>query len=126
MAALQRVGARFDFVTRLNVIGHDIIGLIADGVAPISYGLALAVGLLVALPTAGVVLCRLSLPRSIVFACAGATTVAAILFIIQINYFYHMTLLEGTRGPIGYGSQLIAGALGGATYAKCTATHHKS
>jgi len=52
-----------------------------------------------------------------IFAAAGATSVATILYLIDLSFFYDMTLLEGTRGILGYGLQLLAGALGGVVYA---------
>jgi hypothetical protein len=121
MAALERAGAAFDLATRLRVIGHDLIGLTFYSVVKVSYGISLFIGFAIALPIAALLVKhRARAPRALIFAVAGAAVVALILLIIQLNFYYNMTLLEGTRGPLGYALQLIAGASGGLTYAAGT------
>lgn len=121
MAALERIGAKFDLPTRLQVIGHDLVGLAFYSVVKMSYALCLLVGLALALSVAYVLINRCArLPRTLMFTLAGAAAVALILWVIQVKFYYNMTLLEGTRGALGYALQLFAGAAGGFTYAACT------
>jgi hypothetical protein len=111
MAALEEIGAQFSAVTRLQVIAHDIVGLVIGG--ELSFGGMLLSGFLIALPLAALSVRFARIPAPIAYPLAGAVTLAAILQLIQIGFFYNMTFLEGTRGSWGYLSQLAAGAIGG-------------
>lgn len=114
MAALQEVGAEFSFATRLRVIGHDLVGLLFSSDVP--FGFCLLLGFAIALPLAAALVRLLRLPPAVLYPLAGAACVATILHLIQANFFYHMTFMEGTRGAFGYALQLVAGALGGAAF----------
>ena len=125
MAALERAGAAFDFVTRVKVVGHDLVGLTFYADMPISYGAQLFIGLMIALVAADSLGRWLPGARTVLCAIAGAAAVATVLWIIQVTFFYHMSLLEGTRGAFGYSAQLVAGALGGLCYARLSSRSGK-
>jgi len=117
MHMLQGIGIRLPLGTRLQVIGHDLVGLTFWADMPLSYGECLLIGFAIALPIASLICRWVPALRTMIFAAAGATSVATILYLIDLSFFYDMTLLEGTRGILGYGLQLLAGALGGVVYA---------
>ena len=114
LAGLEKAGAEIPLSILLHTIWHDIFALVWGGYA--SYGLAILIGFTVALPVAMVVQHFTKLPGWLVFPLAGAVVMATILYVVQANYFYHMSLFSGTRGTWGYLSQLAAGACGGLVF----------
>jgi hypothetical protein len=115
MAVLERAGAEFSLSTRLHVIGHDIVGLIVGG--EFSFAGAIMISFLFALPVAEAARRFTRVPLLVAYPIAGAAALAAVLGIVQANFFYNMTLMEGTRGVLGHASQLMSGAAGAAAFA---------
>lgn len=115
LQALETAGASFPLTVWLQTMLRDLYGL-AFGGKYVSYYQTIVIGLGIALPTAALSLKWLPLPRSLVYAVAGATAMATILFVVERN-FYNLTLFAGTRGWPGFCTQLLAGALGGWIFA---------
>ena len=114
LAVMVNAGADISVGKWLYTIGHDLYGFTFSGV--ISFGPAVMAGFIIAMPTAAIIHKFLGLPRWILYPLAGATAMATILYIVKLN-FYGATILPGTRGFIGFGLQLLAGAFGGAVFA---------
>jgi hypothetical protein len=114
LATLEMAGADIALGKWLYTIWHDLWGLSSGGY--VSYGQAVMVGFVIAMPTAALINKLLSVPRGILYTLAGATAMATILYIIKLN-FYDVTLFPGTRGWSGLGLQMLAGAFGGAVFA---------
>ena len=112
--ALKAVGAEFTFNAWLRTIGHDLYGLAFNG-KYISYSQMIAIGFLIALPTAALCNKLLPLPPALIYSVAGATAMATILYNVQ-EFFFDLVLFSGTRGLAGWSAQLVAGALGGLVF----------
>jgi len=112
---LEHAGANIPVADWLRTLGHDLYGFTFLGYAPL--GPAILGGFIIAMPTAALIHKFLRLPRGILYPLAGATAIATILYIVKLN-FYGATIFPGTRGWYGYGLQLLAGAFGGAVFAR--------
>jgi hypothetical protein len=115
LVALDQAGADIPAGKWLHTLLHDLYGHTFYGYA--SYGLGVVVGFFIAMPTAALIHKFSGLPRWFLYPLAGATAMATIMYIIKAN-FYDSTIFPGTRGSVGFGLQLLAGALGGFVFAR--------
>lgn len=113
LSALDQMNAEISWPTRLTMILDDIYGLAFAG--RVSFAQVILIGFAVAMPSAALVHRYLKIASIIVYPLAGAVALATILYIVKIN-FNDLTLFAGTRGHLGYLSQLIAGAIGGGVF----------
>ena len=116
LQALTAAGGDYGASDWLRALLHDLYGL-AFGGKYVSYAQTIAIGLAIALPSAAVCLRWLPLPSALVYALAGATAMLTILLVVKYN-FYDLTLFAGSRGVLGMGLQMLAGALGGWVFAR--------
>ena len=114
LQALEAAGAQFSLSVWFYVLVHDLYGL-AFGGKYVSYGQIILIGLFIALVVAALCLRWIPLPRVLIYSMAGATAMATILYLVELN-FYGLTLFAGVRGKLGVSAQLVAGALGGLTF----------
>ena len=111
---LSIAGADITIDIWVKVIVHDLMNL-AFGGKYIWYGGNLLVAFLIALPCAILVARLLKMHLGLVAALAGAVAVVTMIEIINFNA--PSTLFAGTRGWDGMLAQVIAGAIGGVTFA---------
>lgn len=104
LAELAALGATITMEQRISTTIHDIIGMAG------LYGAIIAVGFLIAFLVAGF-MARRTGSRAIVFAVAGATSIA--VAIGTMMYLFEATPIAAARTPLGFGSQILAGAIGG-------------
>lgn len=123
LTSLASAGAEITFGIALQTILHDLYGLAFSG-AFFPFVLTVVAGFSVAVPVAALLVRYLGLAGSLVYPLAGAVAMATVLYLIQINFFYNMTFLAGTRGGLAYSIQLMAGALGGFVFAFCLTKQH--
>ena len=114
MQELSAAGADLSVNIRIKVLVHDLKNL-AFGGKYIWYGGNLLVAFLIALPCAILVSRFLKIHLGLVAAVAGAVAIVTMIEIINFNA--PSTLFAGTRGWDGMLAQIIAGAIGGATFA---------
>jgi len=114
MQELSAAGADLSVNIRIKVLVHDLKNL-AFGGKYIWYGGNLLVAFLIALPCAILVSRFLKIHFGLVAAVAGAVAIVTMIEIINFNA--PSTLFAGTRGWDGMLAQIIAGAIGGATFA---------
>ena len=114
MQELSAAGADLSVNIRARVIAHDLKNL-AFGGKYIWYGGNLLVAFLIALPSAILVSRFLRLHLGLIAALAGAVAIVTMIEIVDFNS--PSTLFAGTRGWAGMLAQVIAGAIGGATFA---------
>ena len=114
LVALEDLGAQLSLDIWFHTGLHDLYGLSFGG-KYVSYGQAILIGFAIALPTAALCHKLVPLPRALIYSLAGATAIAAILFIVKLN-FYGLVLFAGTRGIAGFSAQVAAGALGGLVF----------
>lgn len=115
LSALQGLGVAIGAGLWLATMGRDLLGM-----GPL-YGAIIALGFLVALPVASLILWLLRrwgmAPRglpSFGFAIAGAVAVPTALLAIQ-GLLGEMPV-AGARTPLGLAAQALAGAIGGLAY----------
>ena len=113
---IANMGGELSLLMGLKFVLGDLYGLLTFGY-PMPFGLMISIGLLVAFPTAALFRKLIRLPVMLIYPLAGVAAIVTILFIVQINYFHNLTFFAGTRGPLGYTSQLLAGGLGGVVFA---------
>lgn len=114
------VGGEYTTADRIAGFTEDyqglVVGTLFQNGMPGSYTLviaiALAVGFLVAFGMK-----RLIKPLApIAYPLAGAAAVALTLALMSMQ-FYSTTPIAGARGPLGFGLQMLAGAIGGMIFA---------
>lgn len=112
---LVAVGVKVSGMDRLSLSIDDWVGLLP------TYGIIIAVGLLVAFLICGGVFRKAlvldSVKRTFTWSLAGTAAIAVILLAMQP--IMNITLIAGAR-EWGFYAQLIAGALGGFVFAKTT------
>lgn len=110
LAGLQSVGAEIPLDMRLRTTGQDLAGLF--GPLTIVIAIALTIGFTVAFGVK-----RILTPLApIAYPLAGALALATALTLMKMQF--GITPLTGTKGVIGFGLQLIAGAMGGLMFAR--------
>ncbi len=113
LAALGDIGADIGIGAALGMIVDDLLGF-----GPV-YGGLIAVGLLIALPSAALVHRFSRLNRTLVFAIAGATCMLVMLLAIE-NFLFGVQLVAGARTAAGFVAQMLAGAAAGWIFTRLT------
>lgn len=116
---LQRMlalGAPVPAAVRGSATLHDLAGLAATYLPLIALAFALA------LPVASLVIRILPL-RRFGFGLAGGAALLCVHLLVE--HFTGLTLLAGARGWDGLGAQVLAGVLGGLTYAELAPRRHR-
>lgn len=114
LSALSDVGASLNVGAVASMMIDDLVGF-----GPI-YGALIAIGLIIALPAAFGVYRLTGLPRTLVYAIAGAVCIGVMLFAME-QVFFGIPLVAGARTSAGYVSQLLAGLVAGWAFARLTA-----
>jgi hypothetical protein len=130
LARLSALGIDIGFGDALSTICFDFKALSPTFSTLMKYGNVVALGFLIAFPTAHAL--HALLARRVraayldlaLFALAGTT--AMIAGIAIVNAQYNLSMVYGTSGVSGYLAQLLAGAVGGATFALCRRATRKS
>ena len=110
---LVNVGVKIGPLDRLSLTIDDWVGLLP------TYGVIIAVALLIAFSIAGLILKKLPNRRFVLFLLAGATAFAVVLLAMQP--IMNITIIAGAR-EAGFYAQVLAGAIGGALFARITST----
>lgn len=105
--ALIAAGLDFPLGDRIHSALEDYVGLV-----PGLYGAVIAVALTVGFIVAALLRLVLKPLAGIAFPLAGAAAVALTLFLMSQQY-YTTTPIAGARGALGFGLQMLAGAVGG-------------
>ncbi|MFT6991253.1 MAG: putative membrane protein YadS [Paraglaciecola sp.] len=108
MAELTSVGVNISFNDRLSMSLDDLIGLYP------TYGVVIAISLLLGFIVAALLKKRFTTPSSILYFTAGGLSVATAL--LAMHPILDITFIAGARSTLGFISQCIAGALGGWFY----------
>ena len=114
MQELSAAGADLSVSIWAKVVVHDLKNL-AFGGKYIWYGGNLLVAFFIALPCAILASRFLQIHLGLVAAVAGAVAIVTMIEIVNFNA--PNTIFAGTRGWGGMLAQVIAGAIGGATFA---------
>ncbi|MFC3094575.1 hypothetical protein DRW07_13200 [Alteromonas sediminis] len=109
---LVNVGVKIRLLDRLSLTIDDWVGLLP------TYGVIIAIGLLLAFIVVGFIIKKAPEKRFILFLCAGAAAFAVLLSAMQP--IMQITIIAGAR-EAGFYAQILAGAIGGALFAKLTA-----
>ncbi|MGE0665522.1 MAG: hypothetical protein AB7O49_03090 [Sphingomonadales bacterium] len=109
MAGLRDLGAEIGFAESVHVTIHDI-----GGMGP-TYGMFVAVALLLGFLLTALLWPRLRVPRPLGYAIGGAAAIAALLAIMGASL--GITVVAGARTPAGFAAQCAVGALGGLVFA---------
>ncbi|MFQ3251183.1 hypothetical protein [Glaciecola sp.] len=124
LSNLIAIGAEIPFAIRIETVFKDYLGLLP------SYGVIIFIGMLIAMPIAGLISKTLSSKsqkeESVeqspnnetqlwLFALAGAVAIFTILAAMQP--IMNITIIAGARGFSGMFTQSIAGAIGGGAFA---------
>lgn len=112
LAELTGLGIEIPVSDRLSTTIHDIAGM-----GPM-FGLIVAIGFIVAMLAAGLVYRFAGTQRYLVYGVAGAVALAVAL--TAMGMVYEITPIAGARTAMGFVAQMIAGALGGLTFARVT------
>ena len=112
---VANMGAELSLVMGLKFVLRDLYGHFVHGYT-MPFGVMIAIGFLIAFPTAALFRRFSQLPVMLIYPLAGIAAIAMILLIVQINYFHNLTFFAGTRGSFGYACQLLAGGLGGMVF----------
>lgn len=107
--ALRAVGAEVPPSVAMETVGGDIVGL-----AP-SFGVVIAIALLLGFIIAGIARRFVRLPRPIAFALAGGAALATALWLMRLSY--EITPIASARTWAGFLTLAAAGALGGLVFA---------
>jgi hypothetical protein len=114
LSALRAAGATVSSSDLIAMSGADLVGF-----APV-YAAIIALGFAIAFLLAGFARRWVSLPRTLVFAAAGAGCIALMLYMMQL-VFFGIPLIAGTRTAAGTFVQIGLGALAGALFASLSA-----
>ena len=108
-AKLINLGTNIDLTTRFAAMADDLMGLSA------TYLPIIAIGFAIAFSVATFIQRKTALAPSLLYSLAGAVALGSILGLMQP--IMEITLIAGARHWVGFSLQIIAGALGGFTYA---------
>lgn len=111
---LAAMGAPVSGGLRLSQSVADMVGLLASGSPPGIFVAIIAIGLIVALPVAGLVARLAPGLRWFVFMVAGA--IAMFVIFTALKALLGTVGLFGARGMVGLALQMGAGALGGLVF----------
>ena len=110
IASVIAMGLPVDFGTRLEMIGHDVVGMTA------SYLPLIAVAFLIAFPAAGLLVRNRPALRTAIFILAGIVAVLCIHFALKMTF--DIAPVAAARTNVGLALQASAGALGGYLFAR--------
>jgi hypothetical protein len=108
MAELTSVGVNISFNDRLSMSLDDLIGLYS------TYGVVIAISLLLGFAVAALLMKRFTIPSSILYVTAGGCGIAAAL--LTMHPILNITFIAGAQSTLGFISQCVAGAMGGWLY----------
>jgi hypothetical protein len=114
MLGLLDVGAPFQIGAFISMVGSDLIGL-----GPV-YAIIIAIGFLIALVVARLILLVLPDMRVVAYSLAGAVCMIVILIAIR-ELLFGVQLIAGARTLSGLLSQVVAGGVGGYVFARLSA-----
>ncbi|TLU65082.1 hypothetical protein FE810_09145 [Thalassotalea litorea] len=106
---LVKVGVVVEFNDRVNLTVDDWLGLLP------TYGMIIAIALLIAFFVAGLIAKRLNAYRAVLFVLAGI--VAFITVLTAIESIMNINVIAGARGW-GFYAQCLAGAIGGFVFTR--------
>lgn len=112
LAGLTGLGIEIPVSDRLSTTLQDIAGM-----GPM-FGMIIAIGFLVAMSAAALVYRFAGTQRNLVYGVAGAVALAVAL--AAMGAAYDITPIAGARSAMGFIAQMVAGALGGLTFAMVT------
>jgi hypothetical protein len=115
MAELIDVGVNISLNDRLSMSLDDLLGLYP------TYGVVVAVSLLLAFSIAALIAKRIKLPNKMLYFAAGATGISTALF--AMHPILDTSLLAGARTPFGFICQSFAGAMGGWVFSHLRTIH---
>lgn len=110
LRGLLSLGVRIGFGDRLGAYAHDVVGM-----APL-FAAIVAVGFVVAFPTAALVARWFAAKRTWIYAAAGAT--AIVVALASMEALLAIMPIAGARHWVGLVAQGIAGAAGGLLFAR--------
>ncbi|WP_293334368.1 hypothetical protein [Parvibaculum sp.] len=112
LAGLIGLGIEITVSDRLSTTLQDIAGM-----GPM-FGMIVAIAFLIAMPAATLVYRFAGMLRYLVYGVAGAVALGVALAAMGI--VFDITPIAGARTMTGFIAQMIAGALGGLTFARVT------
>ncbi|WP_421861259.1 hypothetical protein [Parvibaculum sp.] len=112
LAGLSGLGIEIPVSDRLSTTLQDIAGM-----GPM-FGLIIAIAFLIAIPAAVFVYRLAATQRYLVFGVAGAVALGVAL--VAMGIVFDITPIAGARNMMGFIAQMIAGAVGGLTFARVT------
>ncbi|MBX3491360.1 MAG: hypothetical protein KF899_00205 [Parvibaculum sp.] len=110
LARLSGLGVDISFGERLSMTLHDIAGM-----APL-FGAIVGSGFVVAMAAAALVYRLAGIQRTLIYTVAGAVSLGVTLLVM--NSVFEITAIAGARSALGFLAQMVAGAIGGLTFAK--------
>ena len=115
MAELTAVGINISLTDRLSMSLDDLIGLYP------TYGVVIAISLLLAFSLTTLLLKRFTIPFSLLYFIGGGLSVTTALLVM--HPLLDITLIAGARSTFGFIFQALAGAMGGWVFSHLR-THH--
>lgn len=112
-AGLSAMGVEIPLGLRLSAIGHDLLGF-----AP-AYAGIVAAGFLIAFLVAGLIRRHASRAGRWLHALAGGAAILTAL--LTMEALLGMSVIAGARGTLGIALFALAGAIGGALFARVAA-----
>lgn len=130
LARLSALGIDIELGEALKTICFDFKALSPTFSTLLKYGNVVALGFLIALPAAQAL--HALLARRVraahldltLFSLAGIAAMIAGVAVVDAQF--NLSMVYGTSGVTGYLTQLLAGAIGGATFALCRRATEKS
>lgn len=113
LSALARAGVQISTGDRISMTLADIAGL-----GPL-YLVFILIGFLIAFLAGALVVRFAPLPRTLVYAAAGAVCMFVMLMLMR-EVFFGVPVIAGARSLAGEISQAVCGALAGVFYARIT------
>lgn len=113
LGRLADLGIDISFSDRLSMTLHDVAGM-----GPM-FGAIIGLGFIVAMGAAALVFWLAGVQRMLIYGVAGAVAVAVAL--LTMGMVYDITPIAGARSTAGFIAQMVAGVLGGLTFARLSA-----
>lgn len=114
IGGLGEAGASVGFSERLSMTGYDAVHF------GTFYGVFIFIALLIAFAAGALVYRFAKTGRSVVYITAGATAMLVMLLAME-GVFFGVPIVGGARDALGLIFQVLAGAIGGAVFARLTA-----
>lgn len=110
---LVNLGADVSFRDRLSMTAYDISHLGS------LYGIFIAIALLIAFLSGGLLYRFTKFGRYIIYCVAGAVAILVMLFAMK-QAFFDIHIIAGARDTLGIAFQMLAGGIGGWVFAHLT------